>query len=473
MRFAVAVVVLTSAVATKAAEDQATLQNILEQVQRMSQQLENQQKLIENQQKQINEQHKVITALTSRSPQSKVEKLVEKGEPATPAVKYGVPHHDESTAKISIGAVVDTAFRYFDGEAANRAERPAGNDFQLRAAEIFLAAEVDKDFASYIVLNTEPESDETDEAAIEVEEAAIYTLSLDPVKVKGGRFFVPFGRFSQVHTHSLPFVTRPRSLEAYVGGESRADGVQIGAKIPIDHPLHVTAGAFNKIGSEFPLFNGADDRRNGSELTYFGKLATQLKIGDAHTIDWSASTIQVPHHLIRRNLNNMELTYHWHPDECDTDDRLVWGTEIMRNEYRSRFVKNPDEVELGDDPILGRNSIAGWGGYTYAEYFYNKHWSFGPRVDLFQNTDASAESRPTYDQTYSLFLTYRFSEFSRLRAEFSRHEYFDGDQSNEFYLQWTVFWGAHNHEEDNRAHDHRHDHGHRSHDGHGHGDHKH
>jgi len=71
-------------------------------------------------------------------------------------------------------------------------------------------------------------------------------------------------------------------------------------------------------------------------------------------------------------------------------------------------------------------------------------------VDLFQNVDPNVDPRHNLEQTYTAFVTYRFSEFSRLRFEYDRHEYFDGRKANEAYLQWTVFWGAHTHNFDLR-----------------------
>ena len=73
----------------------------------------------------------------------------------------------------------------------------------------------------------------------------------------------------------------------------------------------------------------------------------------------------------------------------------------------------------------------------------------GPRYDFFQNVDPTVRSTRN-DQTYTLFATYKFSEFSRLRFEANRHEFFNGRQGNEFLLQWTVFFGAHVHDFNSR-----------------------
>src|SRR6185295_3147430 len=125
-------------------------------------------------------------------------------------------------------------------------------------------------------LNATGDATENDEAVLSVEEAAISTDSLRPITLKAGRFFAPFGRLSMFHNHDLPFTTRPRSLEAYVGGESGGDGAMATARVPIEHFLELSGGVFNKVGSDSPLLNSAGERRGGAELTYFMKALTSF-----------------------------------------------------------------------------------------------------------------------------------------------------------------------------------------------------
>src|SRR5437016_2350760 len=105
-----------------------------------------------------------------------------------------------------------------------RFDRPIGNDVRLRGAELVFYTDVDPYFKSYIVVNGAADASANDEAIPSLEEAAIYTTSLSHAQVKGGRFFMPFGRYSMIHDHDLPFTTRPPSLDNYVGGESAGDG---------------------------------------------------------------------------------------------------------------------------------------------------------------------------------------------------------------------------------------------------------
>ena len=420
------------------------------QIDKMQEMLRSQSQLITEQKKTLDEQQKKLAAapipelqIGGESPANEaLLRRVQRAEQASAAAIKVAGRKKPNDLNMSIGAAVDTAFRYYDGPKAD-AGRPSGNDFSVRGAELVFYADVDPYFKTYMVLNATPDASANDEAVPTLEEAAISTTSLSHVQVKGGRFFVPFGRLSMIHDHDLPFVTRPRSIDTYVGGESGADGVQVQALIPATHFLQVTAGAFNKVGGDFPLVNAAGNQRDSTELSYFLKALTSFDIGEDHTIEWGASTVQVPNEDIRRDLSNMELTYKWHPAGSTLKDRLVWGTELMRNHLHSRFELPPGD--LAADPAFHSASKTGYGGYTYFEYFLDPHWSFGPRVDLFENAEPSLEAHRHTDQTYTGFVTYKFSEFSRLRFEGSRHEYLDGKSANEFYMQWTVFWGAHTH----------------------------
>jgi len=431
--------------------------------------LESQQKKLDEQQQRIAEQEKTIRAYKNlgkplgdgpAGPSAEILARLDNVErQAAQAVKTA-SRPKASDSSPYIGAAVDTAFRYFDGDNGKAGDRPSGNDFNIRGAELIFYADVDPFFKTYMVLNATPDASANDEAVPSLEEAAISTTCLPHVTLKGGRFFVPFGRLSMIHDHDLPFVSRPSSIDNYVGGESQGQGLMASSVLPISHFFQVSGGVFNKIGAEFPLLNPVDgtdatnSRRSSAEMTYFLKMLTSFDIGDAHTFELGASAVEVPDHEIRRNLTNLEFTYKWHPSGQSLPQKLVWGTEIMRNEQRSQFTTTATDA-LGN-PIdkQHRESITGYGGYSYVEYFFDRRWSFGPRVDLFQPVtpretvlpdDPRKATRNTYEQSYSLFLTYKFSEFGRMRLEATHKIYTDRTAANELLFQWTVFWGAHTH----------------------------
>ncbi|MBI3830790.1 MAG: hypothetical protein HY291_14815 [Planctomycetes bacterium] len=446
------------------------LKTLSEKVDAQEKKLEAQDQTIQDQNRKLKEQDNLLSVYKpgggkiAAGPAGDVLARLQKVEQQSADALKAATRKKPGDLNMAVGASLNTSFRSFDGPNS-KAERPAGQDFNMRGAELVFSADVDTFFKTYMVLNGAADAASNDEAVPTVEEAAIYTTSLSHVSVKGGRFFVPFGRLSAFHDDALPFVTRPRVLDTYVGGESAGDGVQVQALIPIKHFFLVTGGIFNKVGAEFPLLHPLDgtdatnSRRNGAELTYALKMLTSFDIGDTHTFELGASTIQVPDQAMRRNLTNIEFTYKWHPTGSPLREKLVWGTELLRNEVHNTFLRDFNVDTDGDgapDTVATRQNRrwnTGYGGYSYVEYFLSRHWSLGASADLFQPTDPTssrANTRHTYDQTYSLFTTYKFTEFSLIRFQGSRHEYHDGHSANEFFLQWMVFWGAHTHNFDMR-----------------------
>ena len=425
------------------------LKSMQAQLEKMSHTLELQNKTIAEQKSEIDAQKKDLEALKKDSPASqpiiddilkKFDVLEDKLDDRTATAIKIASRKKPNDLNMAIGAAVDTSFGYSSAKTGDY-DRPTGADFRLRGAELVFSMDVDPYFKSYMVVNAAGDGADNDEAKLGIEEAAIYTTSLSYVTVKGGRFFAPFGRLSSIHDHDLPFTTRPRSLDTYVGGESGGDGVQVQALVPIPHFLQITGGAFNKLGADFPLLNATGQHRDGSELTFFLKTLTSFDFCCDSTLEVGASAIEVPSDLIHRDLTNLELTYKWHPkNESALRQKLIVGAELMRNNSRTEF-----EASAGPPPVFSNDRRTGYGGYGYAEYFHTRHWSTGTRFDFFQNIDPALPTKRT-DQTYTAFATYNFSEFARLRVEMSRHEYFSGHQGNELLIQWTAFWGAHVHD---------------------------
>lgn len=346
---------------------------------------------------------------------------------------HAAGHQDSHESRPSIGAVIDASYAYFDGSPANT-DRAAGSDFALRGAELILRADVDPYFKACLVLAAAADTANNDEASLAVEEAFFYTTALPVVQIKGGRFFVPVGRLSPVHNHELPFTTRPPSLETYVGGESGGDGVMLQTLLTKTWFVQLSAGVFNKIGSEFPLLTLPGAARRGAELTYFAKAFAVHPIGNDHNIAAGFSAVQTPDHDIHRDLIAIEFTWTWHP-VGQPRPRLVWGSELLRN-------------TLQTDTGAGLVQRTGWGGYSYVEFFFNQQLSLGPRVDVFENVDPTLDVRARLEKTktWTGFITYAFSEFSRLRLQFDRQEFPDGTHASVIFFQATMLFGDHLHD---------------------------
>ena len=318
-----------------------------------------------------------------------------------------------------------------DATAEHRAK--AGGDFNFRAAELGVAASVDPFARVYSFMTGSKEG-------FEVEEAAAITTSLPwNLTAKGGRFFADFGRLPKNHPHEYAFVNTPLSIERMIGGESKADGVEINYLFPMPFFLRATLGGYNKIGEGNERLDDTKSRA-WSRFTYLGRLQTYFDVSDNHSIELGSSLAYTPSVRVAgdpsggdRTLAGIDLTYRYQPLDSTTYQGLTIGSELFTNSER---------VIRPNDLIKREQSF---GGYSYAELKLNRSWSTGFLFDY----APSIESPGKKTLSYSPFLTWNLSEFNRLRFQYS---FFDdkvreekADRGNQFFLQWTTIIGAHTH----------------------------
>ncbi|MGH7846808.1 MAG: hypothetical protein ACREQW_16815, partial [Candidatus Binatia bacterium] len=317
-----------------------------------------------------------------------------------------------------------------DATAEHRAK--AGGDFNFRSAELGIAASVDPFARVYSFITGSKEE-------FEVEEAAAITTSLPwNLTAKGGRFFADFGRLPKNHPHEFPFVNSPLSIERMVGGESKADGVEVNYLFPTPFFLRATIGGYNKIGEENERLHDTK-LRSWSRFTYLGRLHTYFDLTDTHSIELGSSVAYTPSVRIAgdafggdRVLSGIDLTYRYQPLDSIVYQGLTVGSEFFANSERL----------LVDDISKRRMSF---GGYSYAELKLNKSWSTGFLFDYAPSIESPGKK--TYG--YSPFLTWNISEFNRLRFQYSfldDHVREDrAERGHQFFLQWTTVIGAHTH----------------------------
>ncbi len=326
----------------------------------------------------------------------------------------------------AIGLIIDTAFSHRQHE---------GNNFDFRAAELGISASVDPFARGYAILNGSPDG-------FKVEEAAIVTTSLPyNLTVKGGRFFADFGRLSKFHDHDLPFVNRPVVLDRFVGGESRADGIEVSYLLPIEQYVTLTAGMYNKLGAENDRVSDVVPRGIG-QFTYLGRAATFISLSDAHSIDVGVSYAYTPKVAIeqdaKRHLAGLDITYRFVPLSQAAYRGLVWGTEVLLNRERRPIGGFPTEP-TAPPPTDFRHRDA-WGLYSYLEARLTRRFYPGFLFDFAQDIDGAVGDT----KAYSPYLTFWPSEFQRLRLQYT---YLDapGNHENQFFLQWTAILGSHVH----------------------------
>ena len=345
--------------------------------------------------------------------------------------------------------------------------RPAGADFNLRSAELFITADVDPFTKAYGVLNASADAAGNDEATLGVEEAAIITTRLPyNLTVRGGRFFADFGTLAHRHDPELPFVDRPPSLDAFVGGESQTNGVEVSWLAPTPFYLKMTGAVGNKLGGDTVDGVSAGQSRPIKGLTYLGRLLTYFDINDDHNIEIGGSIAETPDAddvsapptgRFERRLIGMDFKYRWYPLGRGLRQNLTLAGEWLYDVGEANPVNGGRRVNVLGAPVRQ----GAWGGYAYAEYRLSKEWRPGFRFDYYQlqsepllvtnpgtglpASTLNATGNRTDNRTWSPYLTWYPSEFQRLRFQYNRADRGNANDVNEFFLQWTVFLGSHGH----------------------------
>ena len=333
-----------------------------------------------------------------------------------------VPAADE-TARLPPQNANNPAISFVvDGKARSNTQGDDGVGFLLGSAELFIAAPIDPYLRGYVSING------TSEESFDVEEAALVTTALPMnLSLKGGRFFADVGRFPHWHDEALPFVERPQSIDRIFGGETRAEGVETSWLAPIDQFVELTAGVYNSIGELPPGFDSFVGQPSYSELTYLVRPHTYVDLTDSLNFELGGTFFASPSET-RRRLYGIDLTLRHQPGTSSFYQGTVVGSEWYWNDQGF--------LDAGGGSSRFRRN----GGYAYVESFFGRSFSGGTLFDHAE--DIAGET--AREDTYSGFVTWKPSEFQRLRFQVDEIDQ-AGPNDLRFWLQWTAFIGSHSH----------------------------
>ncbi len=356
------------------------------------------------------------------------------------------PGYNPNVFNPAMGLVLDAV--------ASQTRNNNGN-FDFRSAELNLMAAVDPFANLYAVLNGTPDG-------VEVEEAAFITTSLPyNLTARGGRFFANFGRFAHWHPHELPFVNSPTAIDAYVGGESRAEGVEMIHLFKTPFFLQGTLGAYNKMGAENNRLEETDgtghtEGRSWDAMTYLGRLFSYAPLGDDFGVDLGVSDaftpkqnyidgVRVDDMNTQRHLTGVDITFRYEPLKENAFRKLLWGTEFFRNDERRRdeLAMDTDGDGVGDADAFNRYYTLG--GYSYVDYHFARRWNGGGFFDYAEDPE-NLKQRTVNKKTYGAMINFTPSEFQRIRLQYSQAKVNDGSPvDHQVFLQWFGTIGTHVH----------------------------
>ena len=312
---------------------------------------------------------------------------------------------------------------------------PGPRGLSLGESEVSLASNIDDKFYGQLTLTAESEDGEDH---VGVEEAFIDTTALpNGFNLRLGRFFSDIGYLNSHHAHTDNFFDRPLAYQAFVGSQYGDDGAQLRWLAPTDLYFEVGGEIFR--GNNYP--GGGAEHGGAGVKTLFAHAGGDIGIESS----WLAGLS-----MLKSSANGAadgfsgdstlyigDATWKWAPQGNFKD-----GGVTVRSEF---FVDDRDGTAI--DPIDDGEPLA-WhgarrGAYVEGVYRFNRTWDIGYRVDkLWADRDGPYAS--TFDPyRNSVELTWRNSEFSLLRLQFSRDEPTADTTDKALTLQYQVSLGAH------------------------------
>ncbi|MDR0702728.1 MAG: TonB-dependent receptor [Azoarcus sp.] len=363
--------------------------------------------------------------------------------PAVSLILQGAYKSRKEVAERHIGGFVGADHHHDDGiESDNK------RGFALDHTELVLAANIDPNFrgqATLALLDDE----------VELEEAWFQTTALGHgLGLKAGRFLSGIGYLNGQHAHEWDFYEQPLMYKALFGEHGYTqDGAQAKWVAPFD--TFVELGAEAGRGRNFPgddrnidgfnsvaLFahTGGDIGVSGSWRAGLSWLQTRAgarenhfeseKWGEAHGAFSGRSRVWIA-----------DFVYKWAPD----------GNPARRNfklqaEYFHR--RESGRLTVEDDRSPWRTRQHGY--YIAGVYQFTPGWRAGLRYDRLSSGRQSLGDNPAeieivswQPRRLSAMVDYSWSEFSRLRLQWSRDRAMPGIRDNQVTLQYVMSLGSH------------------------------
>ena len=299
------------------------------------------------------------------------------------------------------------------------------NGIHLEEAEMHFTSVVDPFWKANVILSAYP-VDSGRGYEINLEEANIDGTALPAgVALKLGKFFVPFGKHSPLHTHQFPFANAPMAVSRILGEGLTEMGVELsyGPPLPWYNDLIV-----------YGLSGDTDIFDNTSGRTVIGGRWSNLwDTSENATLELGASVLSGPgsaDYFARAGdvtVKGCDLTWKWvDPNSSHGPALTVMGELLM-----------PEIDSVGGDPM-------GW--YLLSQYRLKHSWWAGVEYGRLDAGDGAGPASG-FDGEYAEFqinLTFAPSEFSAIRFGLARFDDRIGDDDDlQVSMQWNFTIGSH------------------------------
>jgi len=250
---------------------------------------------------------------------------------------------------------------------------------------------------------------------IEIEEFLFSFLPVHSLSIQGGKFFTPFGKHNQLHTHQFPFIDQPLVNEAILGDEGLNEiGVGVNYLLPLPFYSELNLQVLN--GDNEEVFNGSLN----DDFAYLVYWTNLLDLSDAWTMEIGGSYAYGKKGIgggpdVSSHLASADLRFKYKPLGRERYKTFIWLTEF----------------------ISSSNDLSQSGAYTFVQYQFARRWWVQGRYGYFTgDNDMDDKNR------WSAAAAYTPSEFSAVRIQYNYLDQYQTDEHQAF-LQLNLTFGSH------------------------------
>jgi len=371
---------------------------------------------------------------------------------AFPVVQSTVASNND-LLKIGLSGLFSSGYSSVNDEALESLQAgghdPNRNGFNVQNVELSVISTVDPYFdaqANIIFL-----IDQEGETVVELEEAFFTSRALSAgLQVKGGQYYTEFGRFNPQHPHQWSFVDQPIVISRLFGGDGlRSQGARVAWLMPTDWYSEIYFGAQNANGETVTsfLFEEGEDiaghilgekrARSFNDALLSFRWLNSFDFSDNSSLNFGISGLSGPNSSGTNNdtsIYGVDAYFKWQPDYVQRGYPFVsWHTEWLTRRY-----------EAGEN--IEREILKDTGFFSQVLWGFQTGWELGLR---FEKSDSNGDD--IFDpfrndrERISTNLTWRLSEYSKLRLQYNRDwaDHLEENTADSLILQMEFSLGSH------------------------------
>jgi hypothetical protein len=318
---------------------------------------------------------------------------------------------------------------------------PGMQGLSLGESEVSFAANIDDKFYGQFTVSYH---DDNGDVGTDIEEAYIDTLALpDGFNLRAGRFYSDIGYLNSHHTHTDFFVDRPLPYQAFLGNQYGDDGVQVRWVAPTDIYLDFGGELFR--GENYPAA-GANNGGVGARTLF---VHSGGDVGDENS--WLAGVSMLKTKSTGADdgfsgngtLYIADGTWKWAPNGNTKDGGVTLRSELFFDR-RDGYYTTPNDIPFNPlDPASQPWTGDRRGAYLEAVWRLNRTWDVGYRYDKLWSSNAGPFASDFDPGRHTIEATWRNSEFSYFRLQYSHDDPIRNIVDNAIFLQYDVALGAH------------------------------